>query len=70
VFNKVHAGTYGLSAFHDQNENGKLDTNFLGMPIEDYCASNNARGVFGPPSFDDAKFTFRGGTKKLEAHLK
>jgi len=70
VFNKVHAGTYGLSAFHDQNENGKLDTNFLGMPIEDYCASNNARGVFGPPSFDDAKFGFRGGTKRLDAHLK
>jgi uncharacterized protein (DUF2141 family) len=70
VFGKIHEGTYGVSAFHDQNENGKLDTNFLGMPIEDYCASNNARGVLGPPSFDDAKFSFRGGTKRLEAHLK
>lgn len=70
VFNKIHPGTYGLSAFHDQNSNGKLDTNFLGMPVEDYCASNNARGVLGPPSFEDAKFTFRGGTKRLEAHLK
>jgi uncharacterized protein (DUF2141 family) len=70
VFHDIPAGTYGLSAFHDQNENGKLDTNFLGMPVEDYCASNEARGVFGPPSFDDAKFRFRGGTKRLEAHLK
>lgn len=70
VFNKVRPGTYGLSAFHDQNSNGKLDTNFVGMPIEDYCASNNARGFLGPPSFEDAKFTFRGGTKQLEAHLK
>ena len=70
VFNKVHPGTYALSAFHDQNSNGKLDTNFLGMPIEDYCASNNARGVLGPPSFEDAKFSFHGGTKHLEAHLK
>lgn len=70
VFNKVRPGTYGLSAFHDQNSNGKLDTNFLGMPTEDYCASNNARGVLGPPSFDDAKFTFRGGTQRLDAQLK
>lgn len=70
VFNKIRPGTYGISAFHDQNANGKLDTNFLGMPIEDYCASNNARGVFGPPSFDDSKFVYRGGTKQLEAHLK
>jgi uncharacterized protein (DUF2141 family) len=69
-FSKIQPGTYGLSAFHDQNSNGKLDTNFLGMPTEDYCASNNARGVLGPPSFDDAKFTFRGGTQRLEAHLK
>lgn len=70
VFHNVSAGTYGLSAFHDQNENGKLDTNLLGMPIEDYCASNDARGVFGPPSFEDAKFRFRGKTLRLEAHLK
>ena len=70
VFNKVRPGTYGISAFHDQNSNGKLDTNFLGMPVEDYCASNNARGMFGPPSFDDSKFVFRGGPKRLEAHLK
>jgi uncharacterized protein (DUF2141 family) len=70
VFHKVRPGTYGLSAFHDQNENGKLDTNFLGMPIEDYCASNNARGVLGPPSFENAKFSYTGGTKRLEANLK
>jgi len=70
VFKKVPAGTYGLSAFHDQNNNGKLDTNLLGMPTEDYCASNNARGVLGPPSFSDAKFDYRGGTKRLEARMK
>jgi uncharacterized protein (DUF2141 family) len=70
VFNKIKSGVYGLSAFHDENSNGKLDTNFVGMPIEDYGASNNARNPFGPPSFEDAKFEFRGGTKRLEAKLK
>jgi uncharacterized protein (DUF2141 family) len=69
-FEKIAAGVYGLSAFHDQNSNGKLDTNFVGMPIEDYGASNNARNLFGPPSFEDAKFEFRGGTKRLEARLR
>lgn len=70
VFKKIPAGTYGASAFHDQNNNGKLDTNLLGMPTEDYCATNNARGVFGPPSFSDAKFDYKGGTKRLEARMK
>jgi uncharacterized protein (DUF2141 family) len=70
VFRGIPEGTYGLSAFHDKNANGKLDTNLLGMPIEDYCASNNARGFMGPPSFEDAKFVYRGGTKRLEARMK
>ncbi|HEY3500081.1 MAG TPA: DUF2141 domain-containing protein [Polyangiaceae bacterium] len=70
VFRGIPKGTYGLSAFHDKNDNGKLDTNFFGMPTEDYCASNNARGFMGPPSFEDAKFTYEGGTKRLEARMK
>jgi uncharacterized protein (DUF2141 family) len=70
IFRGIPEGTYGLSAFHDKNDNGKLDTNFLGMPVEDYCASNNARGFMGPPSFDDSKFVYRGGTQRLEARMK
>lgn len=70
VFSRIPAGVYGISAFHDENENGKLDTNFIGIPSEDYCTSRNARGVFGPPSFDDAKFQYTGGTRRLEAQMK
>lgn len=70
VFKRVPAGVYGVSAFHDENGNGKLDTNFVGMPVEDYCASRGARGTFGPPSFEDAKFRYTGGTKRVEARMK
>jgi uncharacterized protein (DUF2141 family) len=66
----VPKGVYGISAYHDENSNKKLDTNFVGMPTEDYCASRNARGTFGPPSFEDAKFSYAGGTKRLEARMK
>jgi uncharacterized protein (DUF2141 family) len=37
---------------------GELDSNFLGIPTEDYGFSNNARGTFGPADYDDAKFLF------------
>ena len=70
IFRRVEPGTYAISAFHDANANSKLDTNFLGIPAEDYCASRDARGAFGPPSFDDAKFIYRGGTLRLEARMK
>lgn len=70
IFRGVKPGIYGISAFHDANDNGKLDTNFLGIPSEDYCASRDARGTFGPPSFEDAKFVYRGATLRLEARMK
>lgn len=70
IFNKVPKGVYGISAYHDENSNDKLDTNFVGMPIEDYCASRNARNMFGPPSFEDAKFKYDGGTLRLRARMK
>lgn len=70
TFQRVPAGTFAASAFHDENQNGKLDTNFVGLPSEEYCASRNARGTFGPPSFEDAKFDYRGGTKRIEARMK
>ena len=45
------AGDYALSIFQDQNGNGKLDMNPVGMPIEPYGFSNDAAGNYGPPSF-------------------
>jgi uncharacterized protein (DUF2141 family) len=70
VFRDIGKGRYGISAFHDENNNGKLDTNFVGYPVEPYCASNNARNMFGPPSWSDAQFLFKGGRKELTAHMR
>lgn len=53
-------GEYAIAVYHDKNENGKLDTNFLGIPKESYGFSNNARGRFGPASWKDAKIEVLG----------
>jgi uncharacterized protein (DUF2141 family) len=58
-FPHVKAGTYAVALFHDENGNGKLDTNFIGIPSEGVGVSNNATGSFGPPKWDDAKFALR-----------
>lgn len=52
-FNSLKAGTYAIRYFHDENENGELDTGTFGIPTEGYGFSNDARGFMGPPSFDD-----------------
>jgi uncharacterized protein (DUF2141 family) len=43
-----------VAAFHDENGNGRLDRNRLGIPTERYGFSRDARGVTGPPDFEDA----------------
>jgi uncharacterized protein (DUF2141 family) len=58
VFDNLEYGTYAVSSFYDKNDNGKLDTNFLGIPKEPTAMSNNAKGSFGAPKFKDAKFIF------------
>lgn len=52
----LRPGTYALSVIHDENENDKLDTNFIGIPKEAFGFSNNPRIYFGPPSFEKASF--------------
>ena len=65
-FSQIEPGTYAVSVFHDENSNGKLDTNFLGIPREGVGASNDARGHMGPPKFDAAHFQFSGGRLNLK----
>jgi len=49
-------GKYSVSIIYDKDNNGKLNTGFLGIPNEPVGFSNNAKGTFGPPSYDDTSF--------------
>lgn len=60
-FIDIPDGTYAISVFHDEDENGELTTNFIGIPKESYGSSNNAPSRFGPPKWNDAKFEVRNG---------
>jgi uncharacterized protein (DUF2141 family) len=67
--NGLPQGWYAVAIYQDKNGNGKLDRNMFGMPLEPYGFSNNARGVMGPPSFDDARFQVTGSNTQIEVHL-
>jgi uncharacterized protein (DUF2141 family) len=56
TFKNIPKGVYAVSFIHDENDNKKMDTNFIGIPREDYGCSNNATGFMGPPKYEDAKF--------------
>jgi uncharacterized protein (DUF2141 family) len=55
VFENIQPGTYAVAVAHDLNGNKTTDTNFVGMPTEDWGVSNNVRPSFRAPTFDEGK---------------
>ncbi|ETN96014.1 DUF2141 domain-containing protein [Zhouia amylolytica] len=67
TFKNVKPGIYAVGVFHDQDDDDELDM-FMGMiPREPVACSNNAPAKFGPPKWDDAKFTV--ANKDVHQHI-
>jgi uncharacterized protein (DUF2141 family) len=69
TFENVPFGEYAVKCFHDENSNGILDRNSMGIPVEAYGFSNNAPANFGPPAYDAAKFIFNKDKQIIEIKL-
>ncbi|MBB3047965.1 uncharacterized protein (DUF2141 family) [Litorivivens lipolytica] len=59
---ELEAGNYALSVYHDENDNKKLDANFIGIPKEPVGLSNDHRPKFGPPKYRKAEIEVSEGT--------
>ncbi len=69
-FKDLPYGVYAIKSFHDKDGNGRLNTNFMGIPTEDYGFSNNVRGSMGPAKFQDARFEFNSREMTIRIQLK
>jgi len=58
TFTNLPKGEYAIAIFHDENGNGTMDFGKMGIPIEKFGFSNDAKCVMGPPDFEDAKIVF------------
>ncbi len=70
TFKDLPDGIYAISLYHDENSNGKMDSNVIGIPTEPYAFSNDAAGNFGPASFEQAKFRVDGEKKNIVINIK
>jgi len=68
-FEDIPPGRYALAVIHDENLNGRLDTNRLGMPTEGYGFSNDAKAFLSAPSFRAASFPYDGRNAALTISL-
>ena len=57
VFHSTSAHTVAFAAMHDEDGDGELDRDLVGIPSEGYAFSNDVREPFGPPSFEAAAFS-------------
>ncbi len=69
TFEGLKPGECAISIIHDENDDGKLNTNFIGIPREGVGVSRDAKGSFGPPSYSDSKIKIEADTS-IELHLK
>jgi uncharacterized protein (DUF2141 family) len=68
-FASIEPGTYALAVIHDENRDGELATNMLGVPKEGYGFSNDAKGTLGAPSFEAASFPYNGQSLNMTIAL-
>ncbi len=69
VFDDLPPGRYAVGAYHDENGNGKLDTNFIGWPKEGYALSNDIRLSIFRPRFADSSFVVDGEGTSVTLHI-
>ena len=69
VFAGLPPGRYGVSSFHDVDGDEDLDTNLVGIPNEPFGFSRNARGRFGPPTFDDIAVDVGDGPVTIDVEI-
>ena len=71
IFEDVPAGPFAVSVFHDEDNDGELDSVALGIPSEAYGFSGDARNMFGPPSFEEARMELAADeTKQITIQVK
>lgn len=69
-FGNLPAGTYAVTLFHDENGDGKFNSNFFGYPLEGFGFSNNVNPTVRAPSFDETAVQYDGnGVKKISIQM-
>jgi uncharacterized protein (DUF2141 family) len=69
VLHGIPPGTYAIETFQDVNGNNKMDTSWLGLPLEPFGFSRDAKPLLSKPSFDEVKFTLVAGENNQDIHL-
>lgn len=63
-------GDYAFAIFHDENNNGTMDQNLVGIPSEPFAFSKKPPSKFRLPKFEEVKFDLHEKNLIIQAPLK
>jgi uncharacterized protein (DUF2141 family) len=69
TFKNLKPGNYAVALIHDANEDGMINTNSFGIPIEGFGFSNNPTILTGPPKFNQAAVFVAGSNTDLQIKM-
>ncbi|MDC6167160.1 DUF2141 domain-containing protein [Paucibacter sp. XJ19-41] len=69
TFEKVPNGNWAMQAFHDEDDQGALQFNDQGIPIQGLAYSNNVVAYNAPPEFKAARFGVHGGNVRVSGRM-
>lgn len=67
---KLAPGTYGLTLVDDENSNGKMEKNMIGIPKEGFGFSNFFLTKMKKPVFDDFKVDLKANQNNVDIKVK
>ncbi|MBN3870966.1 MULTISPECIES: DUF2141 domain-containing protein [unclassified Nostoc] len=70
TFENLKAGSYAVAVFHDQNNDGTLNSNIFGIPKEGFGFSSNPEIRTSAPKFSEAAFLVAGPNTNIQIQLK
>lgn len=66
----IPPGRYAIALLHDENQDGKYNSNIVGVPLEGFGFSNNPKVYVGAPGFDKCSFEMKDEDKNVAIRLK
>ena len=69
-FDGLAPGRYAVAVGHDANDNGRTDTNFVGIPTEAWGVTNNVRPTLRAPRFDEAAIELDGAARTVRVEIR
>ena len=69
IYNDLPFGVYAIAFHHDEDNDGKMNRNFLGIPTEGYGFSNNPKIYTGPPTFDESKIILQNDVLTIKVKM-